>query len=165
MPAEDSRHMQTCVASHRPIDCTLIPANRTCRVRNLMSRHITNCFLQCLTSRAVDTGRGIFLSRTRSTGNEAVNVEQSISMDMRSTLTGRYEKKGVILHAQDRDIARLVSHLARTARSSQWKSSIGAFYNCPAMDTLDKSDWDVVIAGTGIHQSLLALYVDPQSVL
>lgn len=27
------------------------------------------------------------------------------------------------------------------------------------MDTLDNTDWDVVIAGTGLQQSLLALYV------
>ena len=27
------------------------------------------------------------------------------------------------------------------------------------MNTLDNTDWDVVIAGTGLQQSLLALYV------
>jgi RAB protein geranylgeranyltransferase component A len=27
------------------------------------------------------------------------------------------------------------------------------------MDTIDKTEWDVVIAGTGLPQSLLALYV------
>jgi hypothetical protein len=27
------------------------------------------------------------------------------------------------------------------------------------MDTLDNTDWDVVIVGTGLQQSLLALYV------
>jgi RAB protein geranylgeranyltransferase component A len=27
------------------------------------------------------------------------------------------------------------------------------------MDTLDNSDWDVLIVGTGLQQSLLALYV------
>jgi RAB protein geranylgeranyltransferase component A len=27
------------------------------------------------------------------------------------------------------------------------------------MDTLDKTEWDVLIVGTGLQQSLLALYV------
>jgi RAB protein geranylgeranyltransferase component A len=27
------------------------------------------------------------------------------------------------------------------------------------MDTLDNTDWDVLIVGTGLQQSLLALYV------
>ena len=27
------------------------------------------------------------------------------------------------------------------------------------METLDNTEWDVLIVGTGLHQSLLALYV------
>lgn len=31
------------------------------------------------------------------------------------------------------------------------------FFTAPTMDTLDNTEWDVLIIGTGLQQSLLAL--------
>lgn len=43
--------------------------------------------------------------------------------------------------------------------SSTFHQHVNASMIFPAMDTLEDSSWDVVISGTGLPQSLLALYV------
>ena len=43
--------------------------------------------------------------------------------------------------------------------SSTSHQHVNAYLISPVMDTLEDSSWDVVISGTGLPQSLLALYV------
>ena len=48
-----------------------------------------------------------------------------------------------------------------SAFSCACRSSIVFSHTTLDMETLDKTEWDVVIVGTGVTQSLLALYGSP----
>ena len=55
---------------------------------------------------------------------------------------------------------RLVTHAKMALPSS---SDISIFFYSSNMETLDNTEWDVLIVGTGLQQSLLALYVPYES--
>jgi len=55
---------------------------------------------------------------------------------------------------------RLVTHAKMTLPSL---SDISIFSYSSNMESLDNTEWDVLIVGTGLQQSLLALYVPYES--
>lgn len=63
------------------------------------------------------------------------------------------------LRLQDDDLSFCAAASQGSIFLPQHRRAVAIHYALSSMDTLDSSEWDVVISGTGFPQSLLALYV------
>jgi hypothetical protein len=107
-------------------------------------------------SKAVDTGRES-VSRAHNRSSEGPGALRTWRGYQPCPLRARYRKK-LADDAADFVGRALLSH--DRAKTSPLSCSGLLFFCTPTtMDTLDNSDWDVLIVGTGLQQSLLALYV------
>ena len=104
----------------------------------------------------VDTGRAS-VSRAHSRSSEGPDALGKWRSYQPCPLRARYREK--LARGTADFVGRgLLSH--ERAKTSPLSCSGRLFFCTPTnMDSLDNSDWDVLIVGTGLQQSLLALYV------